>query len=842
MKKLLCIIFGFVHLHGKSQLDSLHSIDNHSDTITSEYKVPIFSTSGSDAESELDQQDVSSLLQASRDVFTQFASFQFGVSRYRIRGYSAENQLVMINGINVNNLETGFSSWSNWGGLNDVTRYTETRFGNGSNRYAYAGPGGYVNIDSKASSFKKSSRVSYGSANRIFRNRFMATHSTGMMANGWALTMSASSRIGNEVYIPGTYFNANAFYLSIDKRLNDQHLLSFTGFVAPIEQGRSGAEQQELFTLTGDNYYNSLWGYQNGKVRNSAVSSVKRPMLMLTHVFNIGPNSKWNTSIFYNFGTSGLTGLNWSDASNPRPNYYRYLPSYFYSIGDNSSAESLTQQWQTNINTQQIDWDRLIQLNRNNLYVLPSQLGQGINTSETRARYVLENKVEDLKNLGLNSVYNTRINKLFWSIGVNANQYRNRKYKIMEDLLGSTFWLDYDQFAENLGSDPLFQQNDISKPDNKIFKGDKFGYDYSINVNRAEMWSQVEYSFDKVDVYAGATISNYVIWREGYMANGKFPSTSKGESVKTNFLNTGAKAGAVYKITGRHFLVSNVNFFSRAPEASNLFISPRVRNDVVSNATNETTKSFDIGYEAKFPGFKMRLTYYHTLINNQIWVRTFWNDLYNNTTNLVMKGVNQRHQGLELGLEKTLFTSHIVQLAIGYGEFVYTSRPIVSAWQDNNNVSLYTDRTVYLKNYKVGGVPQAAAGIGYKYNAPKHWFIGTYLNYFDELYLEANPERRTSEAIGSYLSNESSLYAPILEQKKLPAYFVVNLNGGKSFRILKKYFLNVNLSINNLLNNKKTIVTGFEQLRWDSQNIKKFDNKYIYMQGTTYMLLINFNF
>lgn len=842
MKRLFCILFGFACLKGISQLDSLHSADNHSDSISSDYKVPIFSTSGSDAESELDQQDVSSLLQASRDVFTQFASFQFGVSRYRIRGYAAENQMVMINGINVNNLETGFSSWSNWGGLNDVTRFTETRFGNGSNRYAFSGPGGYVNIDSKASSFKKSSKVSYGSANRIFRNRFMATHSTGLMANGWALTVSASSRIGNEVYIPGTYFHANAFYLSVDKRLNDQHLLSFTGFAAPIEQGRSGAEQQELFTLTGDNYYNSLWGYQNGKVRNSAVSRVKRPMLMLTHVFNIGPNSKWNTSLFYNFGTSGLTGLNWSDASNPRPNYYRYLPSYFYSIGDNLRGDDLTQQWQNNINTQQIDWDRLIQLNRNNLYVLPSQLGQGINTSETRARYVLENRVEDLKNLGLNSVYNTRIKKLFWSLGINANQYRNRKYKLMEDLLGSTFWLDYDQFAENLGSDPFFQQNDISKPDNKIFKGDKFGYDYSINVNRAEMWSQIEYSFDKVDVYAGATISNYVIWREGFMANGKFPTTSIGESVKTKFLNTGAKAGAVYKITGRHFIVSNVNFLSRAPEASNLFISPRVRNDVVTDATNETTRSFDLGYEAKFPDFKLRLTYYHAQINDQIWVRTFWNDLYNNTTNLVMKGVNQRHQGMELGLEKTLFTSHVVQLAVGYGEFIYSSRPTVSAWQDNNNVSLYTDRTVYLKNYRIGGVPQTAVGVGYKYNARKHWFIGAYLNYFDELYLEANPERRTAEAIGSYLSNETSLYSPILEQKKLPSYFVMNLNGGKSFRVLKKYFLNVNLSINNLLNNKNTIVTGFEQLRWDSQNIKKFDNKYIYMQGTTYMLLINFNF
>jgi hypothetical protein len=82
----------------------------------------------------LEQQDVSSLLMSSRDVFTQFASFQFGPARYRMRGYMAENQTVMINGVNVNNLETGFSAWSNWGGLNDVTRYVENRFGVVANR------------------------------------------------------------------------------------------------------------------------------------------------------------------------------------------------------------------------------------------------------------------------------------------------------------------------------------------------------------------------------------------------------------------------------------------------------------------------------------------------------------------------------------------------------------------------------------------------------------------------------------------------------------------------------------------------------------------------------------
>lgn len=842
IKRIVYSALLFVSANCFSQTDTTAAVDNQSDTTSTEFKVPIFSTSGADAESDMDQQDVSSLLQSSRDVFTQFASFQFGVARYRMRGYSAENQNVMINGINVNNLELGFSSWSNWGGLNDVTRYTETRFGNGANRYSYSGPGGYTNIDSKASSFKKGTRISYASANRIFRNRFMLTHSTGMMYNGWAFTFSASNRSGNQVYVPGTYFNASSFYISADKRIDDKNLLSFTGFMAPAEQGRSSAETLEAYQLAKDHYYNSLWGFQNKKVRNSSVSTSKRPMLMLSHVFKVNTSSHLTSSVFYNFGTSGLTSLNWYNASNPRPDYYRYLPSYYYDKGDQASGDYLSNKWATDPNWRQINWDRLIQLNQNNLYVLPSQLGQGVNTTDTRARYIIENKVEDLKNAGINTVYNSRIDKVFLSIGFNANMYRNRKYKVMEDLLGATYWLDYDQFAQNLGVDPQIQQNDISKPDRKVFKGDRFGYDYSINVDRVELWSQAEYTFEKVDVYGGFSVSDCKVWREGFIANGKFPLTSKGSSKKLDFVNYGVKTGFTYKITGRHFITSNFNYMTRTPEANNMFFSPRVRNDVVSGITPEKITSFDANYEAKFPDFKLRVTYYCTQINDQLWLRTYWNDTYNNNVNLIMQNVDETHQGIELGVQKTLFTSHVLQGALGYGQFIYTNRPTLSAWQDNNSKSLFTNRKTYLQNYRLGGSPQLVAGLGYRFNAKKQWSAGISFNYFDEIYVEPNPDRRTSEAIAKYLSNESAQYNEIIAQEKLPSYFVVNINGNKSLRIMKKYFLNVSLSVNNLLNNKNSLSYGYEQLRWDYANIKKFDNKYYYMQGATYMATVNFNF
>jgi hypothetical protein len=844
MKKILiCYSLLFVGFNSVSQTDTLR-IKNKSqaDTNVNNFTIPIFSAGSSDAESGLDEQDLSSLLQSSRDLFTQFTSFQFGVARYRIRGYSAENQLVMINGVNVNNPETGFSSWSSWGGLNDVTRFTETRFGNVNSRYGFSGPGGYTNIDSKASSFKKGTRVSCAGANNVFHNRMMLTHSTGIMKNRWALTFSASYRNGNEVYIPGTSFDAKSFYVSIDKKCNDKHLFSFTGFDAPMEKGLSGAETRETYNVAGSHYYNSLWGYQNGKVRNASVSRTNRPMLMLSHIYTPDQKSHLTTTLFYNFGKSGLTGINFNNAPNPHPDYYKYLPGYFYANGNIYRGDKATLDWQNDVHTRQINWDRLIALNRANLFTLPPQSGQTINTNETRARYILEDRVENLNHFGFNTVYQERKKNLFLSLGANASMYKNRKYKEMEDLLGSTFWIDVDQFAQNLGVDPMIQQNDINHPDKKIYKGDPFGYNYIIHIHHAEIWGQAEYTLKKLDFYSGISLSGSSTWRTGKLANGKFPTSSKGDSEKLNFLNYGFKAGATYKLSGRNFITANVTVLSRAPEAANIFVSPRVRNDIVGDLKSEEVISGDLNYLAKYPGLKIRFTLYSTQINNQTWLRTYWDDNYNTNVNLIMTGVNQKHSGLELGIDKTLFTSHTLQGVVGFAQSLYTNSPKLQAWQDNNNTSLFLNRPAYLKNYRLGSSPQFVSGIAYKYTAKKLWFAGACFNYFDQIYIEANPNRRTAESAGKFQVNEKEQVQQIIGQERLPAYFTLNVNAGKSFRLRKKYNLNINGGINNILNNRNILTGGYEQLRWDQQQISKFPNKYYYMIGITYMLIINLSF
>jgi len=66
--------------------------------------------------------------------------------------------------------------------------------------------------------------------------------------------------------------------------------------------------------------------------------------------------------------------------------------------------------------------------------------------------------------------------------------------------------------------------------------------------------------------------------------------------------------------------------------------------------------------------------------------------------------------------------------------------------------------------------------------------------------------------------------------------FTIDAYVGKSFRIHRKYNININLTVSNLLNNKDLITGGFEQLRLGTStedgttDITKFPNKLLLEQ------------
>jgi hypothetical protein len=148
---------------------------------------------------------------------------------------------------------------------------------------------------------------------------------------------------------------------------------------------------------------------------------------------------------------------------------------------------------------------------------------------------------------------------------------------------------------------------------------------------------------------------------------------------------------------------------------------------------------------------------------------------------------------------------------------------------------------VYWKNYRVGGMPQRAASLGLRYNAPKYWSVGATVNYFGNIYLDPNPDRRTAEALNN-LVTEDPQWNELLEQTKLDDGYTVDLFFTKSWQLMHKYRIGLNLSVNNLLDNQDLITGGYEQLRYDAREIDKFPPKLSYMYGRTFYAMVTLSF
>ena len=153
-------------------------------------------TSGSD--------NISGLLQSSKDVFFRTAAYEFSSSFFKVRGLDSDNGMVHINGIEMNKLYNGRPQWGNWGGLNDVLRNQDFTDGITPSTYSFGGLLGANNINVRASEYSEGGRITYSSSNRSYTNRLMATYSSGIIEGGWAYALSMGRRWGDEGY-QGTF-------------------------------------------------------------------------------------------------------------------------------------------------------------------------------------------------------------------------------------------------------------------------------------------------------------------------------------------------------------------------------------------------------------------------------------------------------------------------------------------------------------------------------------------------------------------------------------------------------------------------------------------------------------
>jgi hypothetical protein len=796
-------------------------------------------------------ESTSGLLQATRDAYQQAAAFNWGQSRFRIRGLDNEYGTTMINGIVMNKLYDGRPQWSNWGGLNDATRNQEFTMGSSPSDYTFGSALGTQEINTRASFYRPGSRISMSGTNTNYSWRTMGTYASGMDKDGWAFVVSASRRWAQEGYFEGTDYAANSLFASVEKKINDKHSLNLTAIYAQNSRGKTSPNTKEVNDLMGITY-NSYWGWQDGRKRNSREKNIDEPIIMLSHFWKLSDKSNLNTNVAFQTGTIGNSRIDYQLGNNPDPTYYKNLSSYYSNLG------GFTQTQLDNIDNtfkakSQIDWNAMYIANQNSAFA-------------GRSVYVLYEDRTDDNLLNANSILNSSLSDhIVLNAGINVRKLRSHNHQNLMDLMGGQYFLDIDPFYAGNAS-----QSDLNNPDRRVGENQTYGYNYLLHALTFDGFTQFKFTYDKVDFYLAQNFSRTEYQREGLYRNGIYADNSFGKGKSVTFENFGFKGGLTYKLNGRNYFDFNGLYQTKAPSLRNTFSNARLNNVITPDLQSERIASADASYIVRTPKLKARLTGFYTKIQDASEISFFYGEGIGSDdggdedtfVSEIVTGIDKQNMGVEFGLEYSITSTIKATAAASYGQYIYSDNAKLKTNDDalaaTGANSLTDFGTVYIKNYHQAGMPQTAASFGLEYRDPNFWWVGANVNYLANSYVDfANILRTDNFSIDSATGDNYTGATPetvraILRQEKFDAFTLVNLTGGKSWRISKANRNTVGFfaSVNNLFDLQyKT--GGFEQsrkatfpdLQADQLNgTPSFGSKYFYGYGRTFFVNFYINF
>lgn len=803
-----------------------------------------------------------SIISSGTNAYANEVGYRWSPMRFKYRAYNAKYNDIYINGNPVNDIERGDFRYSFVGGLNNQTRSMESALPFEPNNFSMTGLGGSNNYNFRPSAMPVGQRLSLAGGNRNYTLRGMYSYNSGLNDKGWAWSAGLTYRWADRGYVEGTFYNSLSYFLGVEKVFNDRHALSLVTWGNPTERGTQSASTDEMYWLANNYNYNPNWGYQNGKKRSARVVNDYAPAALLTWDFKIDDNTKLTTSLLGKYSMYSSTRLNYNNATNPAPDYYSLMPSYFYNVWNtagsdgtiDSQASSDLAAWTSARDylmaskaNRQINWDRLYYSNK-----IASAQGAD-------AMYYQQAYHDDQLAFSLSSALHTDLTKnSALNLGVNLSTNKGMHYQTMEDLLGATSFHNSNYYvigtyAEN-ASQVFYDLNDGNTP-KEVKEGDRFGYDYNIFVNRAQAWAGYDVNLNFMRLFVNGRIGGTSLQREGKMRNGLAPNNSYGKGGTARFLDGGGKAGMNINLGRGNTLTLGAGYEWKAPTANVAFSSPQINNDFVKDLKTEKIFSSEIGYQLQNSWLHANIQGYYTRLQDVTEYSMFYFDDANSFSYVSLSGINKHYYGVEAGLDFKLSSSFNINTLATISEAKYANNANVRYMLSNDGK--YYDDIVVNKNMREGGTPLSAFSVDLAYHS-NGWFIDLIGNYYDRIYLYYSPVTRyysqqplLKDASGNTVMDENG--SPMHDISKVPSQakgkggFMLDASVGKSI-YLGKHQMSINLMLTNILNNRKLVTGGMEQNRQtyddSGETIRTYNfinnPKKFYVNGINGMLIVTY--
>jgi len=673
-------------------------------------------------EEKLGNQEFPEILKSTPSVYATKGSGGFGDSRINIRGFNTSNIGVLINGIPVNDMENGKVYFSNWAGLSDVTSVMQVQRGLGASKLAISSVGGTMNIITKSADAEQGGSFYAGMGNDGYK-KFSFNVSTGLMDNGWAITLLGGT-VNGDGYINGTNFQGYNYFTNITKVINDKHRLSLQAFGAPQWHNQRGNKhlistfenknENLPFSNSAGNKYNSEYGIRNGEMYGGGYgyNSFHKPQVSLNHFWTINNNAHLATSIYASISSGGGRRLRGEKA--PDVEYNR----------DSHKFNSM--EWRTGDGL--INWDKIVDHNTSIGGQSDFLIGSAVNSHEW---------------YGLLSTFNTKVDNINLTFGVDSRYYIGHHYEEVDDLLGGQFHID---------------DANINIPVNAPLRiGDKYNYNNDMQVLWNGLFAQGEIEFDRITAFMSASASAQTVRRIDFFQY----EVGNQKSDWANFISWSIKGGANYNINDNHNVYANAGYFTRAPFVK--FVFDGYTNDFVEDAKYEKVLTFEGGYGYRSRRLNVKLGVYRTEWRDQGLTQSFQGQSFS------LLGLSSLHQGVEFETTYKPSNDLTIRAMASVGDWSYIDDVYFQEFDDAGN--FIGEYNAYIKDVSVGNSAQITAALGVSYSFFKGFKVGADANYYGRNFADFDPTNRTTIASSG------------VDAWQLPDAYLFDVNASYRFKI-----------------------------------------------------------
>ena len=731
------------------------------------------------------------------------------------------NALTVLDGIQYT---SPFNKWRFWdllAGLQGQFRRT-----NLSVNGAFTDAGYFQNstISFLSSSLQEGNKnINIGSSisNSIFANNFSMRINTPNLIHHWRSSFGLVLQHMPTQMNTASYKESIGLIYGLEKNLSKKNNLGFTFIWNYSDQSKVSTAVKEIFDLANQNTYNPTWGWRNFKPYFPNTKQSNAPILSFRYLHTINENNyyKFNQSVI--IGRQSTSSLEWTQTADPRPDYYRYLPSYF---SDESLKNDLSNWYIKHPESLQINFDKIDQINKASM--------------DQRSYYIVNQQNSDLL-LWNGAFFYPKYygNELNVSWGANYLYHQIAYSNQVKDLLGGSYFLNYNSWVNDDGLNTSFQ-NDIQNPDRKITKSETWGPNYTMHAAQIYPWLQVNKNYARFETIFGMGLGIQTINRNGHNTNGLFPASSFG---KSNYIWSDAKDFKIqllYKFSGRLYFRSIVFAQWKLPSIDNLFIDPAFNSFTSPYAKSIFKNGIDLTVYYRTPNLKLYFSAYWNNTYHHSISRMFYHDEYASFVYGLAGNISKAYSGFEFSAETPI--RHNLQLI-----FVATLQNNI--FLDNtpyqllsiNDLHPFTKGLLLLKGLAAESSPSFTNVLTLQFQPISTLRIGVTMLYAIQRPIAIDYFRR-SEVV----KNKLDLYGwnKMQQASFLPDNTVVNAFVSKSaqFKIASKTIRGfTSLSIRNVLNTFIPIF-AYEQSRFDyiKFNASKYAVKYLLDQGVTYSLRI----